>query len=614
MKTDTRKLQHGKIVESDVCVIGAGPAGTTLAREFVGTNITVNLLESGGDKYDHKVQCLSEGTLSGELYEPLESTHLRRIGGTANNWILQMTDDQYGYRYTPLDEIDFEARAEMPHSGWPIGKDDLDPYYARVQEVCEIGPYHYSAEYWVKNEMFTLPLSKDKADNSVFLFGPTRKFTKDFPAQIASSKNVTIHTNATVVELISSEDGLKIESALVRTFDGKEIYFKAKQFVISANALETPRLLLNSRRHHSNGIGNQHDNVGRYYMDHNLVPSGNFIPHDPSLINKMGFYDMHAIDGASVLGRINLSPAIMRKEGLRNFAAMLFPMSWSQADLDAMNSVAALKFHFTFNYRRLPKGLGKHLINIFRGRNRLFRAVYESIRYDVPILLGLGRGGWSRIANNEKKYGSLELLALVEQSPNPNNRITLTDEKDELGCHKIKVHFTWSPDDLASIERAQKIMGEALVETGLGNYKLPKLPIESVKTLTGVHHMMGTTRMSDDPRYGVVDRNCKVHGICNLYIAGSAVFTTGGYANPTLTNLALSIRVADQVKFELASVSATVSAVVSNAEAAALAEQAEAVALAALEVIRRNSSISSDQQKQKQKLKQKLKQKQKQQN
>lgn len=548
MKLDARKLLHEQVVESDVCIIGAGPAGTTLAREFLDSGIQVSLLESGGDKFDSKAHQLSKGTLSGELYEALESTHLRQIGGTANNWILQMTDNQYGYRYTPLDEIDFEPREGLPYSGWPIRKADLDPYYARVQEVCEIGPYQYSAEYWAKDEMLTLPLSPDKAYNSVFLFGPTKKFTKDFPGQIATSQNVDIYAHATVVELLSSEDGSKIERALVRTFEGKEIYFAAKQFIISANALQTPRLLLNSKRHHPNGIGNQYDNVGRYYMDHNLVPSGNFVPHDPSFINKLRFYDMQGIVGASVLGKLNLSPKIMRKEGLRNFAAMLFPMPWSDSDLNAMNSVSALKLHLMFNFTHFPDNLGKHLLNIFRGRNRLFRAVYESIRYDVPILLGLGRGGWSRIANNEKKYNRLELLALIEQSPSPDNRVTLTDEKDELGCPRIKLHYTWNPQDIASIARAQKIMAEALVETGLGSYEPPKLPTESVKTLTGTHHMMGTTRMSDDPRHGVVDRDCRVHGVENLYIAGSATFPTGGYANPTLTNLALSIRVADRVK------------------------------------------------------------------
>lgn len=579
MKIDTSQLEDNQIVTSDVCVIGAGPAGTTLSSEFLDSNFTVNLLESGAEKLQAKVQHLSDGELSGDLHETLDSTHLRQIGGTANNWILQMTDDQYGYRYTPLDDIDFKLRKAIPHSGWPICKADLDPYYARVQEVCDIGQYNYSAEFWLKANNMLLPLPTDKAYNGVFLFGPTKKFTKDFPQQIFSSQNVNIYTNATVVELISTEDGAAIETALVRTFDGKEIYFKAKQFIVAANALQTPRLLLNSKRSHPNGIGNQHDNVGRYFMDHYLVASGNFYPNDTKLINKMDFYDMQSINGTSVLGRLNLSPIIMEDEGLPNMAVMLFPQAWNPADHEAMNSLAALKFHFSFHYTLYPKGLWRHLYNIFRGRNRLLRAVYEKIRYNVPVLMGLGRGGWSRMANNEKKYNRLELLALVEQSPNPDNRITLIDEKDDLGCQKIKAHYICSDQDIENVKRAQKVFGEALEETGLGRYEQPSESAEIMKSLTGSHHMLGTTRMSDDPRHGVVDKNCRVHGVRNLFIAGSAVFTTGGYANPTLTNLALSIRVADQVKLELASASV----------GAAEAVTAEAVALDA------DNSTSSDQ-------------------
>jgi choline dehydrogenase-like flavoprotein len=551
MKIDTSQLENKQIIECDVCVIGAGPAGTTLTREFLDSGLNVCLLESGAEKFQHRVQHLSDGELSGDLHEDLNSTHLRQIGGTANNWILQMTDDEYGYRYTPLDAIDFEQRDAIPHSGWPITKADLDPYYARVQEVCSIGHFNYSAEYWCKGDKVLMPLPSDKAYNSVFLFGPTKKFTKDFPALFYNSQNINIYSNATVVELICADDTVTIQSALVRTFDGKDIYFKAKQFIICSNALQTPRLLLNSTRHHPNGIGNQHDNVGRYFMDHYLLASGNFYPNDTKLINKMGFYDMQSVGGASVLGRLNLSPSILRKDGLRNLAVMLFPQAWNPADHDAMNSVASLKIHMKFNYTRYPKGLGKHLINIYRGKKRLLIALYEAYRYNVPVLLGLGRGGWSRIANNEKKYDRLELLAIVEQSPNPDNRVTLIDEKDALGCPKIKVHYICADEDIESVKRAQKILGDALTETGLGHYEPPAQSADKLKSLPGSHHMLGTTRMGNDPKTSVVDKHCKVHGMRNLFIAGSAVFSTGGYANPTLTNLALSVRVADKVKLEL---------------------------------------------------------------
>lgn len=543
-------LDSTKQIFSDVCIIGSGPAGISLASEFLGSGIKVNVLESGGEAHDISAQKLSEGTLSGEVYEAQESTHLRQIGGTANHLILKMTDKQYGYRYAPMDALDFEKRAEIPYSGWPITKAELEPYYARAQAVCEIGPYNYSAEYWARGSLQPMPLPADKVRSSVFMFGPTRKFTVDIPAQISESDNVDIYAHATVVELLCAEDGKTVETAVVRLFDGKELLFKAKHFVIACNALQTPRLLLNSRRspHHPNGIGNQHDNVGRYYMDHNLVPSGNFYPHDPKYINQMGFYDMQGIEGSSVLGRIHLREDLIRKEGLRNFVAMLFPMSWNQHDLDAMYSLNELKQHLRWNWKHYPKDLFKHLKNIFRGRNRLLRAVLDRVRYGIPVLLSLGNGGWSRASDNHKKYNRLELLALVEQTPNPENRVTLIDEMDALGCPKTQLHFKFSDDDLASIERTQQIIGQAIAESGLGRYEPPNYPLQEIKTFLGLHHMLGTTRMSDNPENGVVDRDCRVHGVHNLFVASSATFTTGSYVNPTLTNIALAIRIADKVK------------------------------------------------------------------
>jgi choline dehydrogenase-like flavoprotein len=568
MKINANELSNKQEIISDVCIIGAGPAGMSLANEFLNSDLKVSFLESGGSKYIHQVQMLSQGPLSGHLYEPQETTHLRQIGGTANNWILQMTDDEYGYRYTPLDEVDFEQRDSLPYSGWPITKKELDPYYARAHATCGVGQYDYTAKYWARGKFQPLKLDESRVYNSVFTFGPTKKFTDEIPKKITQSSNLTLYHQATVVELLCDESGSHVTTAVVRMFDGKEIYFKAKQFIISSNALQTPRLLLNSTKTHKKGIGNQHDNVGRYFMDHNLVPSGNFYPHDPKLINEMGFYDMQGVDGTTVLGRMNLNADLVKKVGLRNMAVMLFPIEWSQVDLDAMNSVNALKlpdFHLKTAPRypidvakhlmRLvskPKDLLIHLRNIFRGRNRLFRAIYEYLRYGVPISLGLGRGGWSRMANNEGKYNKFELLAIVEQSPNPENRLTVTEEKDELGCPKAKLHYICSDEDIESVKKAQKIFGEMLEATGLGRYEPAKVSAEVMKTLTGLHHMMGTTRMSNDPKNGVVDANCCVHGMHNLFIAGSATFPTGGYANPTLTNIALSIRVADKVKSLLA--------------------------------------------------------------
>jgi len=164
------------------------------------------------------------------------------------------------------------------------------------------------------------------------------------------------------------------------------------------------------------------------------------------------------------------------------------------------------------------------------------------------VLLSLGNGGWSRSSDNHKKYNRLELLALVEQTPNPDNRVTLIDEKDALGCQKTQLHFKFSDDDLASIGRTQQMIGKAISESGLGRYEPPSYPLQEIKTFLGLHHMLGTTRMSDDPKNGVVDRDCRVHGLDNLFVASSSTFTTGSYVNPSLTNIALAIRIGDQVK------------------------------------------------------------------
>ncbi len=545
MQFDSRTLPDGETIDVDVCIVGAGPAGTVCAREFLGTGVRVAVLESGGVGRDARTQALSAGELEGEVHEPLDETHLRQLGGTANHWIIKMADRRYGYRFAPLDPIDFEARDGLPHSGWPITRSDLDPYYERVHQVCGVGPFDYGCERWSSERAQPLPLPADQVQTSAFMFSPTAVFTTEIPRQLAESRHVHVYLNSTVVELLPASDGGSIGQAVVKTFDGKTIRFGARQFILTCNALQTPRLLLASRSVHAQGIGNDHDAVGRYYMDHSLVPSGNFYPHDPSIINRLAIYDMRLIDGASVLGRLQLAPQVMRSQQLTNFAATLFPMP-SMKDVEALVSVREVAK--ALMARKLPDDFGRHLAHLWGGHRHLARVAWEKLRHDTPIMPGFGRGGWSRLGNNEHKYQRLELLAFAEQSPNPDNRVTLIESCDALGMPRIKLRFRWDDADLDSIRRAQAVMAAALESTGLGRYEPPNPPPGGRLPLVGLHHMAGTTRMHDDPKRGVVDRYCRVHGVSNLYVGGSAVFATSGYANPTLTNLALTLRVADTVK------------------------------------------------------------------
>lgn len=546
MYTDARSLDDNKILTTDICVIGAGPAGTTLARELAGTDINVLLLESGGEKSDHRVQQLSSGKVTGDFTEPVENTHLRQLGGTANHWIIKMSDKQYGYRYAPLNAIDFEKREEVPYSGWPISRDELDPYYEKAHEVCKVGPYRYAPGNWETEKFKPLPLDDDHVVTDFFTFGPTRLFGQDFPQQAVKSGNVDILLHATVTELLANEAGTAVDTAVIKTLNGKTLKVNAKQFVIASGGFQTPRLLLNSRSRFANGLGNQNDVVGRYYIDHGLVPSGNLYPHDATIINSMGIYDMRLMEGCSVLGKLSLSEHIMRKEGLHNFCATLFPMP-EPYEVEAILSMKSIAVDLAG--RKFPKALPRHLFNMLRGSKHLIFMLNQKLRHGGTLMPGFGQGGWSKFDDNEKKYRRLELMAFIEQTPHPDNRVTLIDEQDELGMPKIQVNFQWKEEDIRSIARAQDIMWEALKKLGIGEIEPPERPNGLPRVGSeGLHHLMGTTRMSDDSKYGVVDRNCTVHGIDNLHIASSSVFTTGGYANPTLTILALTLRLADHLR------------------------------------------------------------------
>ena len=549
MQIDTRQLSDNQTIPADVCIIGAGPAGLACANEFIGKGIRVALLESGGIREEKRIQRLSEGEIGGCMDEAPELTYLRQLGGTANHWIIKMSDKQYGFRYVPLNKIDFEKRAYVPNSGWPIRRSDLDAYYARAHQVARIGPYNYEPGRWETEKFKRLPLDKNRVLTDVYTFGPTQVFTRELPGKFAQSGEIDIYLHATVTELLTDNDGAIVNRARVQTFEGKTVYFKAQYFVIASGGFATPQLLLASRSRSEQGIGNAHDVVGRYYMDHSLVPSGNFYPLDPKSINTLGLYDMRLVDGCSVLTGLKLSKTLIQKEELLGFSATLFPMP----PTEEVTGLLALKnMAMAIKSRKMPDSLIMDLKNIFHAKKYITRMLYQKWIHDAPVMPGFGQGGWSKLNDNHKKFQRLELLAFVEQSPLPDNRVSLTNEKDALGCPKIKVHFKWHEHDIESILRSQEIIADALDGTGLGRFERAitenGMPIIGAQ---GLHHLMGTTRMSDSPKMGVVDKDCKVHGMTNLYIASSSVFVTSGYSNPTLTILALSIRLADEIQQQL---------------------------------------------------------------
>lgn len=548
MLINARTLPTGKTLETEVCIVGAGPAGITLAREFSSANFRVCLLESGGLEFDQKTQSLCNGESVGNLFGSLNDQRRLQFGGTANCWKIRLGENQIGVRYVPLDNIDFEKRDWLPYSGWPFEKSHLDEFYERAQVVCKLGSFAYDAEFWQDAKTPQLPFT-NHVNNSVFQFGPRAVFTHEYREELKQARDVTVYLNANLIEIETEETAQTVTRLRVASLSGKEFWVRAKIFVLAAGGIENARLLLLSNKIQTSGLGNQNDLVGRFFMDHPLVRCGELIPTHPDIFNKTAFYDLRRVKNVPIMGKLTLTEEVMRREQLLNISAVLFPIP-KPYQLKAVNSLKTLLTSIHNSETR--KSSLKLLSNAMIGLDYILPAAYRAVMKQQPFLPSLAWGGWS-YEKNPKRFASFQVLHQTEQAPDPDNRITLSGDRDRLGRQNIKLHWRWNDIDIHTIKRVQEILKQEIAHAGIGELiierdgNLPKL------LHPGTHHHMGTTRMHDDPKQGVVDRNCKVHGVSNLFVASSSVFPTGGYANPTLSIVALAIRLADHVKTIMAS-------------------------------------------------------------
>jgi len=511
MLVDAHDLEHGTTLTADVCVIGAGAAGITLARALASSNHTVLLLESGGFDLDDKTQALYKGKTVGLPIDPvvhlgLDAPRLRYFGGTTNHWS--------GF-CRPFPALDFERRAYVPNSGWPIARSDLDSYYAGAQDVCNLGPYDYSLAFWQGQGLIDQPLLEaPTTPHTVVQLTNHPVFGEVYRAEIVDSPNIQLVLWANATRLALSDDGNAIHSIDVKTLTGTAFTAAASVYVLATGGLEVPRLLLASNDRRPAGIGNEHDLVGRHFMEHvNIaagpaalsVESGALAPYVPTL---------HTLDvngtsrDVSLQAVLLLAPDILRQQELRACEV-------------------TLEYPFAPDDKRLE-------------------GVYPGTRHGVELLAAQGFVTKTVVTAR----------VLCEQEPNPASRVTLVRARDALGMPRIQLDWRLTHDDRLSLLRTMHKLGVELGARGLGRLRLdisgytnddpqPGDDLDFAVN-TGSHHI-GTARMSADPRHGVVDPNLKVHSVANLYVAGSAVFPTCGANPPTLTIVALALRLAEHL-------------------------------------------------------------------
>jgi choline dehydrogenase-like flavoprotein len=565
MFIDARTIPNDETVQTDVCIIGAGAAGITLAREFAGQPFQVALLESGGVDADADTAMLTSGQTVGVPYYPLQSTRLRFFGGTTNHW---------GGTCRPFDENDFEPRDWIPNSGWPIRKAELQPYYERAAEICQVGaPADWDVDYWQKQAVYPIwPLADDRLVSRVAQIVPTdrRSFGRKYRQEIEQAQNITTYLNANVLEIETDEAGQTVTRLQVACFSGTKFFVQAKQFIMAVGGIENARLLLLSNSRYSNGLGNQNDLVGRFFLEHPRFKGAVIVPTDRRLPIKA--YEPHRVKGTQLKVYVSLSEAALRKERLVDVQLNLDPV-YDSRYVDALGSQAVDSFKYlveSLQDREQPNNLGQHLSNVMSDllhwQNKLVPVAPVPVPNPEVISLIMHSPPPERERVIVDYLGSIGLFAYdealgtipvdhvdvttrIDPAPNRDSRITLGSERDQLGQPRARLDWQLHSLDKYSVTRTLEIMGAALGAAGLGRLQIVGEDDTAwPEDMRGGWHHMGTTRMSDDPKQGVVDKHCQVHGLSNLFIAGSSVFPTAGSGTPTLTLVSLALRLADHIK------------------------------------------------------------------
>lgn len=556
MHIDSRSLP-AQTLHTHLCIVGAGPAGIALAREFKDLALEVALLESGGFEPDPVMQSLADGETAGDIKASADVSR-RQFGGNANVWGVNVDEGEVGLRHALLDEIDFEARDAIPNSGWPFPREHLMPFYRRAQAVCQAGPFDYTPQGWERPQCERWPLDPDVLQTGIFRFSRAGTFTEQYRSELLASRNITLYTHATMVELITGDDGGAVVRARIARPEGPDLFVAAKRFVLACGGFENARVMLISNRQQPAGLGNAHDVVGRYYHDHPQGRSGYLRLRDPQLLERSRLYDLRVVDGVAAMGYLKIAQPLLRSEGLPNINCFLFPKPGPRQDaaIQSFNLLRTKKLR-ALKQRGRPtvhprRSLLGHGLQVVRGLDYVGRMAYLSWAGRQASEYGLGHAGWWKLDRLPERFERIEVWHSIEQSPDPHNRVTLGSGTDRFGCPRLKLEWQWTAQDIRGILRAQRLIAGELERAGLGTLELEHDPegLPNIERPVGSHHLMGTTRMHNDPRFGVVDENCRVHGVRNLFVAGSSIFPTGGYANPTLTlvALALALRLADRLK------------------------------------------------------------------
>jgi choline dehydrogenase-like flavoprotein len=531
MLIDARSVDDGATLECDLCVVGAGPAGISLVDRLRDSGLSICLLEGGGLEPDLSAQRLYAGTSTGHDYWPLHGCRFRLFGGSSNRW---------GGWCRPLDPIDFEQRDWVPNSGWPIARADLEAYERDAALLLELPDARFDLAAWKRRLPPTLPIDASDFENVIFRYSPRTNFAEAHGDRVLSARGVRTVLFANVTGLDVTADNDHVAGVQVRTLGGRSFSVRPRATVLATGGIENARLLLASNGERRTAVGNERDLVGRFFMEHLHVPAGHLVPSNAA--TDWRFYRRSRGAEADVRGALAATADAQRRHRLLAASIVIEPEAY----------VSGTPF------LGAPPEL---TVPIARAYGRLRRRRVARMAERARVAADLGWRWWrymataraARAARARAGAGGVPLRTLyfrTEQAPDRDSRVSLGRGRDALGMPRVELHWGLGEADTRSIDGWLATFDAAVTERGLGRVVMPSDDWRD-HVVGGPHHM-GTTRMAADPERGVVDADCRVHSSDNLYVLGSSVFPTGGYANPTFTIVALALRLADHLRMRLA--------------------------------------------------------------
>lgn len=550
MFIDTRKVDENTIIDATVCIIGGGVAGITLAREMSKKGIDTCLLESGGFDPDDATRDLYRGEDIGLPYSFADGCRSRYLGGSSNCW---------GGWCRPLDPWDFDKREWIPNSGWPFGLRELMPYYERTHEVLKLGPNNFDPAFWEasigRSDVRRIPLVSGKVRDTISQFSPPARFGKLYRNELKRSRFLRVFLYANVVEIETDRQARTVSRVRVATLSGRTIYVAARRFILATGGIENARLLLASNNVQAAGLGNGNDLVGRYFMDHPRMMSGSIRFSRQWSRNKLHDIKYHyhndavAAHGTRIASQFGLMPEVLKQERLLNARV------WFSSIFYGEGSEGALAL-----YRCKQAALKKEQPgwNPVKDLATMMTHPVDTFAY-----------GFTRVFQPRALIKGVKFQTIVEPAPDRDSRVTLSPiQRDRLGMPRVQIDWRLGEQVKRTFDRTLAIIASDMRRSGIAEVELDP-PVEGGPWPTalekeGTWHHMGTTRMHDSPEYGVVDRNCKVHGMTNLYIGGSSVFPTAGANFPTITIAALALRLSEHIAEELSRPDANVVQIVSD--------------------------------------------------